>query len=95
LTHINDDSREALLTFRRPHFKIGGLKPALSAKATEGTTMASFDIPLTVAFFLICTGILTWTALAIAGVWTVLGWLEALLDRIAPRKRAVRIYRHS
>ena len=44
--------------------------------------MAYFDIPLTVGFFLIVTGILTWTALAVAGFWHVFSWLETLIDRI-------------
>lgn len=56
--------------------------------------MAHLDIPLTVGFFLIITGILTWTAIAVAGVWRVFTWLEALLDRVTRQKRLVRIYRH-
>jgi hypothetical protein len=44
--------------------------------------MAYLDIPLTVGFFLIMTGILTWTAIAVAGVWHVFTWLEMLIDRI-------------
>jgi hypothetical protein len=57
--------------------------------------MAHLDIPLTVGFFLIITGILTWTAFAIMGVWHVFGLLEKVCDRITRRKPVVRIYRHS
>jgi hypothetical protein len=57
--------------------------------------MANFDIPLTLGFFLIITGILTWTAFAIMGVWHVFGLLEKVCDRITRRKPVVRIYRHS
>jgi hypothetical protein len=71
-------------------------KPAPAAKATEGKTMANFDIPLTIGFFLIITGILTWTAFAVYGCYQVLTALERLLDRITRREEPepVRIYPH-
>lgn len=57
--------------------------------------MAHFTISLThIVMFLMVTGILTWTILAIVGVWHVLTWLEQLCDRVTQRKRLVRIYRH-
>lgn len=58
--------------------------------------MDGFDLPLTVGFFLIVTGILTWTGLAIAGVWWAFSLLEMVLDRIQGvkhRRRLVKIYR--
>jgi hypothetical protein len=67
----------------------------LAANATEGKTMANFSISLThIVVFLMISGILTWTILAIVGAWHVLTWLEKLCDRAVRRERLVKIYRH-
>ena len=57
----------------------------------------AFDLPLTIGFFLIITGILTWTALAVWSVWHVFGAIENTLDKWAAtdeRRRMLKIYRH-
>jgi hypothetical protein len=53
--------------------------------------MAHLDIPLTVGFFLIVTGALTWLFIAIAGFWFVIDGLERLIDRLTGRERPVTI----
>lgn len=58
--------------------------------------LAHLDIPLTIGFFLIITGIITWAALAIIGVWHVLGLVEGVMNAIdaaANRRRMLKIYR--
>jgi hypothetical protein len=45
--------------------------------------MNDFDIPLTIGFFLIVTGALTWTALAVFGFWQAFTALERLFERIS------------
>ncbi len=51
--------------------------------------LAQFDIPLTIGFFLIVTGVLTWLAFAIYGCWLALTGLEKALDRITGRDPVV------
>jgi hypothetical protein len=58
--------------------------------------LSTFDVPMTMGFFLIVTGALTWLFIAITGFWFIIDALEKLIGRLTRREAdlTVRIYPH-
>lgn len=92
---VKFDSLRRLTASRLFELVNDSLSPRFRETTTEGT-MAHFDLTLTLGFFLIITGIITWAALAILGVFQAFSILEKVMNAIdanAHRRRLLRIYR--